>query len=165
MNKASYSEAFVEQALSKVYQRDRRTIRSVAEELNINMFTLKGWMKRTTQTGKAPPVAREKRPQDWSLSERLIALQESYGLADEPLNAWCREKGLFAHHLSQWRTEFCHLKGTAPLRSGVVELRELKEENHQLKRELSRKEKALAEAAALLVLQKKYRALLGGEVE
>jgi len=38
-------------------------------------------------------------------------------------------------------------------------------ENQRLERELNRKEKALAEAAALLVLQKKYRALLGGEVE
>jgi len=34
-----------------------------------------------------------------------------------------------------------------------------------LQRELARKEKALAEAAALLMLQKKYQALLGGAVE
>jgi hypothetical protein len=41
----------------------------------------------------------------------------------------------------------------------------LKTENQRLERELNRKEKALAEAAALLVIQKKYRALLGEEVE
>jgi hypothetical protein len=41
----------------------------------------------------------------------------------------------------------------------------LKVENHRLQHELTRKEKALAEAAALLVLQKKFQALLGGEVE
>jgi hypothetical protein len=43
-------------------------------------------------------------------------------------------------------------------------LRALEDENQQLQRELARKEKALAEAAVLLVLQKKYQALLGGEV-
>jgi transposase-like protein len=43
------------------------------------------------------------------------------------------------------------------------EIRELKQANMQLQRELNRKEKALAEAAALLVLQKKYRALFEDE--
>ena len=47
--------------------------------------------------------------------------------------------------------------------SGARELRTLKDENDQLKRELVRKEKALAEAAALLILQKKFRALWEGE--
>lgn len=50
-------------------------------------------------------------------------------------------------------------------REDPAELRALKAENQRLERELRRKEKALAEAAALWVLQKKYRALLGEEVE
>ncbi|MFM0515316.1 hypothetical protein P0D80_49100 [Paraburkholderia sp. RL17-373-BIF-A] len=44
-------------------------------------------------------------------------------------------------------------------------MRDLKQANVQLQRELNRKEKALAEAAALLVLQKNYRALFEGEAE
>ena len=44
-------------------------------------------------------------------------------------------------------------------------MRTLKDENDQLKRELTRKERALAEAAALLILQKKFRALWEGEVK
>ena len=39
------------------------------------------------------------------------------------------------------------------------ELRDLKDENVKLKRDVARKDKALAEAAALLILQKKFRAL------
>ncbi|QJD28519.1 hypothetical protein [Methylococcus geothermalis] len=81
------------------------------------------------------------------------------------LKAWCREKGLFAHHLAQWQADFCRAAGAVESREGSRELRTLKEENQRLQRELTRKEKALAEAAALWVLQKKYRALLGGEVE
>ena len=41
-----YSEAFIEQALFKVYSRDKRTVQSVAEELNVNCHTVKNWMKR-----------------------------------------------------------------------------------------------------------------------
>ena len=44
--KPTYSAAFIEQALVKVYSRGTRTVRSVADELNINYYTLKNWTKR-----------------------------------------------------------------------------------------------------------------------
>lgn len=157
--KTTYSESFIEQALVKVYARGGRTIRSVSEDLNVNHFTLKNWMRM--KSGKLSGLgAKEKRPQDWSAAEQLIALHESHGLSGESLHAWCREKGLFAHHLSSWRAAFCTDGKLAPV---TRELRTLKDENDQLKRELVRKEKALAEAAALLMLQKKFRALWEGE--
>ena len=64
--------------------------------------------------------------------------------------------GLFAHHLTSWRAAFCE---TAKAGLGARELRIVKDENDQLKRDLLRKEKALSEAAALLSLQKKFGAL------
>ena len=73
--------------------------------------------------------------------------------------------GLFAHHLVQWRADFCAGGAAASRRESAQEVRDLKQANVQLQRELKRKEQALAEAAALLVLQKKYRALLGDEAE
>jgi transposase-like protein len=161
-----YSESFKEQALAKVYRRGDRTIQAVAEELNLSVFTLKGWMKKTLPTDQRRTTYRkEKRPEDWRPEERLLALQESHGLEGEALHAWCREKGLFSHQLAQWKADFCGQSGASQGREGVRERRALQEENQRLQRELTRKEKALAEAAALLVLQKKYQALLGGEVE
>jgi transposase-like protein len=154
--KTKYSEAFIEQALVKLLTRGERTVRLVAEDLNVNYHTLKNWMKRK-HVGKAElSVVKEKRPQDWLAEEQLVALHETHGLSGEPLQAWCRERGLFAHHLADWATAFC---AEDKVRSGTRELRTLKDENEQLKRELVRKEKALAEAAALLILQKKFRAL------
>ena len=41
-----FTEAFIEQALVKVYSRGKRSARSVAEELNVNYHTVKYWMKR-----------------------------------------------------------------------------------------------------------------------
>jgi transposase-like protein len=145
-----------------VYNRGDRTTRSIADELNVNIFTLKNWMKQAVPNDKNRAVRREKRPQDWQPDERLAALQESYGLVGEALNAWCRERGVFPHQLEQWKKDFC---APGSPRESRDEVRALKTEKQRLERELNRKEKALAEAAALLVLQKKYQALLGGGAE
>ena len=83
-------------------------------------------------------------------------MQETHVLSGEALQTWCRERGLFSHHLAGWKAAFC---AAAKTDAGTRELRSLKDENDQLRRELVRKEKALAEAAALLILQKKFRAL------
>ena len=159
---ASYSKAFVEQALVKVLSRGDRPVRLVADELNMKYHTLKSWMKRESVSKRNGLAKKEKRPQDWSAAEQLRALQESHSLSGDALTAWCREHGVFAHHLTEWKTAFCAESKAAP---GHRELRVLKDENDQLKRELLRKEKALAEAAALLILQKKFRALWEDEVK
>jgi transposase-like protein len=165
VKKATYSEGFKEQALSKVFSRGDRTVQAVADELNISMHTLKNWMKKPLPDDQNRTVRKAKRPQDWSPEERLMALQESHGLSGDGLNAWCREQGVFAHQLAEWKADFCKPSKPSSGREEASEMRALKAENQRLERELKRKEKALAEAAALLVLQKKYRALLGGEVE
>jgi transposase len=160
--KQKYSEAFIEQAVVKLLSRGKRTVREVALELNVSYHTAKNWMKRGYTDRTVTPAGKEKRPQDWSASEQLQALNETHALSSEALHAWRRERGVFAHHLSSWKTAFCApakaLADTGPWRS-------LKDENEQLKRELLRKEKALSEAAALLMLQKKFRALWEDEVK
>lgn len=52
--KPKYSKAFVEQALVKVYSRGNGTIEAVAEELHINRYTLKGWMRDQAKSHKKP---------------------------------------------------------------------------------------------------------------
>lgn len=156
-----YPEAFIEQALVKAFSRGGRSITTVADELNVNHHTLRYWMKNKSLTAGAAVGAKEKRPQDWTAAEQFAALQETHGLAPEALQAWCRERGIFPHHLTSWQAAFC-----APTRDavgGIGELRVLKHENEKLKRDVLRKDKALAEAAALLILQKKFRALWDNE--
>ncbi|WP_346269042.1 transposase [Burkholderia multivorans] len=161
--KQTYSAEFKEQALAKVLNRGSRTVGSVADELNMNALTLRKWMRGSATAARSSDSGHAKRPEDWSLEERLVALHESHGLVDESLNAWCRERGLFAHHLAQWGVDFCVVGRAGNRQESAQEIRELKQANVQLQRELNRKEKALAEAAALLVLQKKYRALFEDE--
>lgn len=162
--KQTYSVEFKEQALAKALQRGNRSVGAVASELNMNVLTLRKWIRVSNAASRNPGPIDARRPQDWSLEERLLALQQSHGLNDEALNAWCRERGLFVHHLAQWRAQFCSGDAVSP-RANAPEMRELKQANAQLQRELKRKDKALAEAAALLVLSKKYQALFGEEDE
>jgi len=161
---------FIEQALSKARQRGSRTLNEVAAELNVSLHTLKGWLQES-RNSKAVSVMPSRLPQSlpagqWSAPQRLLALQESHGLSGEALHAWCREKGLFEHQLTAWREAF--LSTPAPetaqdRRESKAEFKALQSKHEVLQRELRRKERALAEAAALLVLTKKFQALLGDE--
>jgi transposase-like protein len=161
--RGNYPEGFREQAVAKAFARSgEQTLVSIAEGLNITLGTLRSWMKIASRDPKKLPT-KAKRAADFTLAERLLALQESHGLEEESLNAWCRERGIFAHDLAQWRSAFCDTDLTTSGREESEELRQLRFTNAQLQRDLNRKEKALAEAAALLVLQKKYRALWAAE--
>lgn len=170
MQRTRHSTEFKDQALSKARQRGSRTLEDVAAELNMSVGTLKGWLKRPQASGAEsvmPSSLPDGRPaQQWSAAQRLLALHESYGLSGAALHAWCREKGLFEHQLKAWREAFCRApepqSGEAK-RESKAALRELQVKHEVLQRELRRKERALAEAAALLVLQKKFQALLGDE--
>ena len=158
-----HSKAFIEQAVVKALSRGDRTITSVAEDLNLNHHTLRYWMKKKPVTERSTSATREKRPQDWTTEEQLVALHETHGLAGDALQAWCRERGIFAHHLTSWRAAFC--AGAKEVAPGPREVRTLKDEIVKLKRDAVRKDRALAEAAALLILQKKFRALWEDEVQ
>ncbi len=161
MQRSRHSSEFKEQALSKARQRGSRTLKSVADELNLSLGTLKGWLKLSAKhTAGSPHAANlpgDVPSRQWSPAQRLLALNQSHTLTGSALHAWCREKGLFEHQLKQWRESFC---APAPeQRQANAALREMQVKHDQLQRELRRKDKALAEAAALLVLQKKFQAL------
>lgn len=156
-----YSAEFIEQALGKALNRGDRTIASVADELNVKFETLKKWLNRYSSK-RSDVVSKEKRPHEWGREEQFAALLETNSLNEEELNAWCREHGLFPHHLEEWRTTFCLPDASE---EKIKSDKALRRENAELKKELRRKDKALAETAALLVLQKKLNALWEDEDE
>lgn len=170
MQRLNRTPEFKEQALSKARQRGTRTLAELAAELNMSLGTLKGWLQTESKRGAdaaMPSCLPQSLPaRQWSGAERLLALNESHGLSGEALHAWCRERGLFEHQLKTWRDAFCcsaEPETAQERRESKAELKTLQGKHEALQRELRRKERALAEAAALLVLQKKFQALLGDE--
>jgi transposase len=159
-----HSPEFKEQALLKARHRGTRSILSIATELNMSPGTLKRWVLdsvKATEQSHGTSIALDGPAAAWSPSQRLTALQESYALGGSALAGWCRERGVFEHQLTQWREDFC-TPAIPASREASSAFRELQRQHEQLQRELRRKEKALAEVAALLVLQKNFQALLEG---
>ena len=127
----------------------------IASEAGIGRSTLNNWLKNYKTDGKIQLTKKEKRPQDWTAEERVGALIETGSMPEEKRVAWCREKGIFAHHLKQWKKDAIASLTLKPAKLKSNETYRLKKEIAGLKKDLSRKEKALAETAALLVLKKK----------
>jgi transposase len=103
-------------------------------------------------------------PEQRNPGEKLTLLLESKTLDEEHKGEWLRQHGLHSEHLPLWEQEL-----TAVMNDKQSDLsqknNELKKENKRLQRELERKEKALAEAAVLLTLKKKFRNLFATEDE
>ena len=88
-------------------------------------------------------------------------IKETFHMNELELGEYCRSKGILASDLSRWEEEI-----TKPAKDlTAAERVSLISANRKLKRELERKDKALAEAAALLVLSKKANAIWGGKEE
>ena len=93
----------------------------------------------------------DKNSEQWPAEARFAAIVETATLSETEVAEYCRKKGLYLEQLVQWKQ--CFLQVSSP--GDKAALKQSQKENKQLKRELVRKEKALAEAAAILVLRKK----------
>ena len=104
-------------------------------------------------------------PESWSGENKLAVVIETASLNEQELAAYCRRKGLYAEQIARWR-QSAIAGATTPPPLSLAERREQQRDRKQirkLEKELRRKEKALAEAAALLILQKKAQAIWGDD--
>jgi transposase len=173
----SYSESVKSRIVHRMVGPNAVSAHALAPEVGIHQSTLSRWlresdrvrlMSRERKNAKRAQVpnltaVRPKRPEDWAASEKLQAVMEASQIAEAGLGEWLRRKGLHETHLCQWRDAVVSaaedaLAGSRPKRPSA-EGRRVKE----LERELKRKDRALAETAALLVLRKKADALWGDE--
>ncbi|MBU8923084.1 MAG: transposase [Bacteroidales bacterium] len=144
---------------------------SLANEIGVSRSSLYRWVSEADTLEMAvnsePPSFTEsmqrlsnmKRPQDWSAEEKLTAVLEAATLSEEELGAFLRSRGLHEAQLQQWRDQM--LVGLEPKTVKRAETKRIL----ALEKELRRKEKALAETAALLVLKKKAQDIWGDEDE
>jgi transposase-like protein len=167
-----YSNGFKERMVQRLSGADAVSATALAKEIGVPQPTLSKWLRDASrvsfQEAGANPNGKvtkmpTKRPQDWAVTEKFQAVIESSSLSGEELGAFLRQKGIHEIHLEQWRSLMLEgLHSDNPAKNGAkkkVESREIK----QLRRELARKEKALAETAALLVLKKKAQTIWGDE--
>ena len=155
-----YTETFKIEAVKKALSHKNGTrITEVAKNLGLPTSTLYGWVQVMKGKDKATPLtgegASEKKPCQWTTKEKFDAILETAHLSEEAVSEYCRKKRIFPHHLQAWNKEFREGAEKKAAMENAGQMKALKEENKQLSKELRRKDKALAEAAALLVLKKK----------
>jgi transposase-like protein len=141
----------------------------ISEELGIHVMTLYKWRKAWRLQGEVVPAS-EKDPEGWSATDKFTVVLETAGLNATELSAYCRERGLFPEQVERWRqaSQDANDKPVLTLKE-QKELEKLRAQDQReikrLKQELRRKEKALAEAAALLMAAKKIQAFWGEDAD
>jgi transposase len=105
--------------------------------------------------------SKEKRPKDWTAKERMAALIETGSMSAEACTAWCRKRGIFTYNIDQWKKDAISAMASQSTKKQSDKEKILRKENTALKKDLLRKDKALAETAALLVLKKKVQEIWG----
>jgi hypothetical protein len=141
---------------------------ALAREVGICQPTLSRWLRDAAATvqpmhakpGQQGTARATKRPQDFTAQEKLAVVLEAASLPEHELGEFLRRKGLHEAHLQEWRA--AALDGLSNGRRSKKAPTEAKR-IRTLEKELQRKDRALAETAALLVLKKKAAAIWGGE--
>ena len=173
-----YSDQFKSAMVKRLIGNNAISAGTLSREVGIPQATLSRWLRKASvvQPESSQDAANAflkvrskemsmtpKRPIDWTPEEKLQAVLEASQLSESDLGAYLRQKGLHEGHLKQWRQEMIGgLQSQAPHKKAKGKSEDSRR-IQQLERELHRKDKALAETAALLVLKKKAQAIWGGE--
>jgi len=134
---------------------------TLADEIGIHQPTLSRWLRNARILGGTMAQKKKrKKPQRWTSSDKLRIILAASQLEDDELGAFLRREGVHEHQLEQWRSTILaalDADGAKKRRGPSPEAKELA----AVQRDLHRKDKALAEVSALLVLKKKADAIWG----
>lgn len=158
------SEEFRRAAVAKFHNRGTRTVEEVARVLGVSSWSLYQWSKRY---GNADGMSNNRRPADRSAQEKLKAVIEFEGLAGDKQGEYLRREGLHSDHIGAWKKRMeAGLAGGGGLTAASrTERAQDKQKIKELEKELHRKDRALAETTALLVLKKKADLIWGSGEE
>jgi len=137
------------------------SVAEVSRETGVSTATIHSWKKQAAE-GMLDLGDGGVRPRDRGPGEKLTLLLESKTVSAEEHGEWLRSRGLHSEHLPLWEQELREIV-TEKEKQQRQELVQLKRKNKELQKELTRKEKALAETAALLTLKKKAAEIWGDD--
>jgi transposase len=149
---ARYGQAYKDRIAARLLPPESASVDDVSRELGVSVATLERWRADALARGSGSGSQR------WTAAARLQAVIATAAMDEAARSAWCREQGLYPAELDAWKQDAIAGLGE-PRAVSAVEARQDRRRVRELERELHRKDKALAETAALLVLAKKLRAV------
>lgn len=148
---ARYEQASKDRAVVRLLPPESSAVNAMAQAVGVSASTLERW--------RAQAQAEGQQSEGWTAVAKLNSVVTTTAISEAERSVWYRSKWLSSGELVQWPqaatgalerpAETVSRASSAPKRRRVRELQ----------RELSHKEKALPEAAALLVLSKKFEAI------
>ena len=160
----NYSPEFKEKTARQLLPPHSRSVASVSRETAVSEPTLYAWKKQFQEQARAASAPAAPAC-TYNAKARLGAVIATAAMNGVERSAWCREQGLYPEQLDAWRQAFegmddegqPHVRASKAGPQAAAERKSVQ----RLQKELARKDKALAEAAALLVLSKKAQAIWG----
>jgi len=153
---ARYGQEFKDRAIARLLPPESASIKDVANEIGVGTSTLERW--------RSEALAQPGRERVWTPAARFDAVLTTSAMDESSKSSWCRANGVYPQELATWRENAMQgLAGDAP-RTTTQEAKQNRRKIKELEREIRRKDKALAETAALLVLSKKVAAIFNRDV-
>lgn len=160
MKRGRYPTKFKENLVSRFLQSPEYTITGFAVENGVPESSLRAWI-RESENGTLGIMKKDKYPRYWDLSKKFEAIQEFDKLSEIDQGKWLRSNGISSERVDRWRNEIKEILSKNSKSKKKSESKDVKD----LKKELKIKEKALAEASAILFAKKKLDAFFGDREE
>lgn len=149
-----YSPVYKQEIVKKLVLRGSKTISQFCSEHNLVISTVTRWQ---TEYGSVPGMKSKKNKSKLSPESILKIIAETYSLNEEELGIYLRTNGLHTHQLEEWRQTILSSMNQPKVNLNKKDERDFKIKD--LERNLRKKDAALAEVSALLILQKKANLL------
>lgn len=152
--------------LKKMAPPQSLSVAELSRQEGIPSATLYNWRKQARERGQVLP-SRSSAPEEWSSEEKFHVVLETAPMSKAEFSAYCRKRGLYPEQVEAWKQVCLGANGNTAQQDREAQQSKKAEQARmrQLEKELRRKEKALAETAALLTLSKKAEAIWGSNNE
>ena len=138
--------------MARLLPPESASVAEVAREVGVAEQTLERWL--------SDALSRPARERAWTAPARLEAVVATAAMDEAARGAWCREHGVYPQQLQQWRESATQaLAAPEEVRASPQQTKHDRRRIKELEREVRRKDRALAETAALLVLSRKLEAV------
>lgn len=149
-----FSKEFKEAIVKKLISRGNKTIEQFCNENNLAISTVSRWQ---SECANVLEMKQKKDKSKYSAEKILKIISETYSLNEEDLGIYLRKHGLHSNQLTEWRSGILVSMSQPKINLNKKDERDV--EIKDLKKNLRKKDAALAEVSALLILQKKANLL------
>lgn len=152
-----FNDNFKKEMVKKLLSPGGKGATELSRDIGISTQTLYNWRNRLKNANVFTPGAI---PSKWRSESKIKAIFDYSALSGNEKGEWLRKNGLKSEHIELWKNEFLNMNDTKKYKE---ENRILKNKNKAQEKEILRKDKALAEVTALLILKKKVEDLFSAE--